>query len=257
MKLTSENYYSPEADRQYFSASQFKSFLRCEAETLAEIRGEYTPKPSEDLLIGGYVDAYFTSATEFERFQDDHPEIFRKDGNLLAKFEHANKMIERVEADPVMMEYLSGEKQVIVTGEIFGMDWKGKIDVLAPDRIVDLKTTKDFTDVYEEGFGRRSWIEYWNIDLQGAIYQELVRQMTGERLPFYIAAVTKEKEPDIALIEIPQNILDTAMSVAGAKIDRLIRVKYGAEPPRRCGKCDYCKRTKRIEKPVLFEIREA
>lgn len=31
MKLTSENYYNNEANRYYFSASQFKAFRKCEA----------------------------------------------------------------------------------------------------------------------------------------------------------------------------------------------------------------------------------
>lgn len=257
MTLTSENYYSPEANREYFSVSQYKAFCRCEAAALAELRGEWAPEQTDALLIGSYVDAYFSGLGEFRRFVTEHPEIQRKDGKLLAKFEHANRMIERVEEDPVLMDYLTGEKQAIVTGELWGTDWKGKIDVLAPDRIVDLKTIRDFNDVYEDGYGRRSWIEYWGYDLQGAIYQELVRQTFGSVLPFYIAAVTKEKEPDIALIEIPQHIMDTARDVAASRIDRLLLVKMGIEQPKRCGKCDYCKRTKRIEGPVVYELREA
>ena len=40
MKLTHENYYSPEANQAYMSVSQFKAFDRCEAAALAELRGE-------------------------------------------------------------------------------------------------------------------------------------------------------------------------------------------------------------------------
>lgn len=255
-KLTSANYYSLKANWEYFSVSQYKAFCKCEAAAVAQIRGEYIPETTEALLVGGYVDAYFSGPKEFEEYPAKHPEIFNKNGKLAAKFLHANRMIERVEEDPVLMQYLTGEKQVIVTGEIFGVPWKGKIDVLDPDRIVDLKTVKDFADIYEEGFGKRPWIEYWGYDLQGAIYQELVRQKTGETLPFYIVAVTKEKEPDIKLIEIPQHVMDTAWNVAADRIDRFVRVKYGAEP-RRCGCCDWCKRTKKITGPEVYEIKEA
>ena len=57
--LTSENYYSPESNQGYMSASQFKSFLDCEARTLAELHGEYHRPSTEALLVGSYVDAYF------------------------------------------------------------------------------------------------------------------------------------------------------------------------------------------------------
>lgn len=50
MELTAENYYSPEANAEYMSVSQFKSFagtdgkLACEAEAMAELRGEWEMK---------------------------------------------------------------------------------------------------------------------------------------------------------------------------------------------------------------------
>ena len=37
--VTSENYYAPETNMAYMGSSQFKSFQRCEAATLAELRG--------------------------------------------------------------------------------------------------------------------------------------------------------------------------------------------------------------------------
>ena len=36
--VTSENYYAPETNMAYMGSSQFKSFQRCEAATLAELR---------------------------------------------------------------------------------------------------------------------------------------------------------------------------------------------------------------------------
>ena len=51
--------------------------------------------------------------------------------------------------------------------------------------------------------GNHFW-KAWGYDIQGAIYQEVVRQNTGILLPFGLAVATKEKpEPDIALIELP------------------------------------------------------
>jgi hypothetical protein len=39
MKITNENYFSIEANKEYLSVSQYKSFLSCEARTLANIKG--------------------------------------------------------------------------------------------------------------------------------------------------------------------------------------------------------------------------
>lgn len=257
MQLTNENYFSPEAMREYWSVSQFKAFLKCETCGLAEVRGEYEREETDALLIGSYVDAYFSGELDQFVALNGDKMISKRGGGLLAKFQHADDLIKRVEADPMMMEYLSGSKQVIMTAELFGVPWKIKMDVYNGERIVDLKAVKDFEDIYEPGYGYRSWIEYWGYDIQGAIYQRVVELNTGKRLPFYIAAVTKEKVPDIDLIQIPQSYLDTAYKIVEAHIDRLDLVKTGIVEPSRCERCDYCKSTKILTAPRLYEIKEA
>lgn len=42
--LTSENYFSAENNMKYMGSSQFKSFMKCEAGTMAELKGEYKKK---------------------------------------------------------------------------------------------------------------------------------------------------------------------------------------------------------------------
>lgn len=258
MKLTKDNYFSKDAMQSYWSVSQFKEFCKCEACGLASAKGEYRRKETDSLLIGSYVDAYFSG--ELEDFKARHfDSMFKKNGELYAKFDHANDIIYRVGQDPLMMWYLEGQKQVIRTVNLFGVDWKIKMDVFAGDRIVDLKCVKDFADIYEDGYGYRSWIEYWGYDIQGAVYQKVEQLSSGraEPLPFYIAAVTKETVPDIKVIQIPQHILDAALKLVEAKIDRLDLVKAGEIQPERCGHCDYCKATKVLTEPEIYEIREA
>lgn len=255
--LNNSNYYSLEASQAFWSVSQFKTYNKCEALGYAESQGRYQREVTDALLVGSYIDAHFSN--EMEEFIENNGHLmFKKNGAILAKFRNAGKMISRIEADPLMMEYLTGEKQTIMSTEIFGVPWKAKFDVYNEQRIVDLKTVKDFQDIYDATKGWTSWIEYWGYDIQGAIYQRIEQKVTGRKdpLPFYIAAVTKEKIPDIKVIQIPQHILDAAYKLVEAKIDRFDLIKTGEVEPIRCEKCDYCKQTKILTEPEIYEIKE-
>lgn len=258
MKLTSSNYFSNEAQRSFWSVSQFKAFDNCEAQGLAEVNGEYEREETDALLVGSYVDAYFSG--ELDEFFGQYADtMFKKNGELLAKYSKANDIIDRIESDELMNSFLKGKLQQIRTGNLFGVDWKIKIDVLHDDKIVDLKIVKDFGSVYKDGFGFRPWVEAWGYDIQGAVYQRIEQISSGreEPLPFYIVAATKEKVPDIDIIQIPQHILDAALKVVDSKIDRFDLIKTGELKPRRCGVCDYCKKTKVLSAPRVYEIEEA
>ena len=264
MTLTNSNYFSPEEQRKYWSASQFKAFSNCEAEGLAQVLGvdrngdPYEHEMTDSLLIGSYVDAYFSG--ELDEFFGKYGDVmYKKNGELLAKYSHANDIIDRIEGDKLMMEYLEGDKQVIKTAKFSGVEWKAKFDVLTDERIVDLKIVKDFDSVYKDGFGRRPWIEAWGYDIQGAIYQKIEQLSSGrdEPLPFYLVAATKERVTDIDVIQIPQHILDAALQIVDAKIDRFDLIKTGEMRPKRCGVCNYCKATKVLTEPVVYEIEEA
>lgn len=256
-KLMTSNYFSTEANKDYWSVSQFKAFDKCEAAGLASARGQYEREETDALLIGSYVDAYFTG--DFAQYQMEHEEqMFTKKGALYAKYEQANKCINAVECQPLMMDFLEGDHQVIRTGNLFGVDWKIKMDVFNGERIVDLKCVRDFEPLYKEGFGRMSWVEYWGYDLQGAVYQKIeqISSQRAEPLPFYIVAVTKEKTPDVAIIRLPQHVLDTVLKIVESKIDRFDLVKSGEIPPVGCGKCEWCKSTKILTEPVIYEATE-
>ena len=143
MILTAENYFSKEANMEYMSASQFKAFNSCEAAALAELNGEYEREITTSLLVGSYVDAHFEKTLDI--FKAKHPEIFTKAGDLKAEYKQAEKIIERIERDELFMQYMSGEKQVIKTGEIDGVKFKIKMDSYHEnDKIVDMKIMKDF-----------------------------------------------------------------------------------------------------------------
>lgn len=249
MNLTNANYFSVRANREYFSVSQWKSFQKCPNMAMAEIRGKYVREETPALLVGSYVDAYFDG--ELEKFKDTHPDLFKRDGTLKSEYIQAEQIIERIKRDRLMMKYLTGgTRQVIMTGIIEGVPVKIKIDTLHPDKIVDGKVMKDFAPIYVQDKGRLQWWEAWNYDVQGSVYQEVVFQNTGKRLPFYLAAATKEKVTDIDILHIEQDHLDFAMSEFKRDIVSYDAVKKGIVKPDRCEHCDWCKKTKKLKEPT-------
>lgn len=248
MILTQRNYFSRKASMEFMSVSQFKAFTRCPACAMAEINGKYKREETTALLVGSYVDAYFSN--ELEDFVQKHPDIFKRDGTLKAEYIQANAIIERIKKDRKMMRYLSGEKQVIMTGVIRGVPVKIKIDSLRPDAIVDQKIVKDFEPIFDaEKNAAVPWFEFWGYDLQGAVYQEVVRQNIGKRLPFILAAATKEKVTDIDLIKMNQEAMNIALDRFERDVETYDAMKKKIIPIERCEKCDYCKQTKKLSEP--------
>lgn len=247
MKLTQRNYFSKKANLEYMSVSQFKAFEKCQHSALAEIEGRYQREKTPALLVGSYVDAYFEGT--IPKFIKENPEVFKKDGTLKAEYLRAEAIIQRILRDKLFTEYLSGKKQVIMTGEICGVPVKIKVDSLHPDKIVDLKIMADFENIYDSEKGSLPFFEAWGYDLQGAVYQEIVRQNTGKTLPFYLAAATKEKVTDIDIIRINQKSLDFAMEKFRADVELYDAMKKGIIPPERCENCAYCKETKVLTAP--------
>lgn len=246
MKLTNKNYYSTKANKQYFSVSQVKDFLKCEAYAMAKIHGDWVEPPTTAMLIGSYVDSYFEGT--LEDFKTNTPEIFKKDGSLKSDFVKAEDIIKRIESDELFMLCMSGRKQVIMTGEVFGAPFKIKMDSYLPDEaIVDLKVVKKLREVFFRAGGKISFIEKWGYDLQLGVYQEVVRQNTGKVLDCVIAAIDKQDMPDIDCILVPNDQLEFQRNELAWKMPRIIDVKTGKVPAVRCGVCDYCRATKKLE----------
>ena len=255
MNLTENNYYGSEASRQYMSVSQFKDFLNCPAMAMAKLRGEYAPEKSRALLLGSFVDEMLTGTEESQAkfLLENRSELFKKNGEPYADVEQAMETIERVKKQPLMMHYLSGEHQTIMTGEIEGVPFKIKMDSYKPGEfIADLKYMSSlrspnlFTPM----------IEYWHYDIQAACYQEIVYQNTGVELPFYFVVATKEKPAHLAVGQISQWNIDKAMETVRKNIRRFQDIKDGKVEPDRCEEygCDYCTNTKIITEAIDTDL---
>lgn len=285
MKLTSRNYYSKAANEAYFSVSQFKAFQKCEASAMAELRGEFTPEYGRALLLGSYVDEMLTGtkASQAKFIAENYAELFQKSSKVvtaLSKLEtvkerkefvtgcdelfHINnkpyadivqaiETIARIKEQPKMMHYLNGKHQVIMTGEIEGVPFKIKMDSFDPNEyIADLKYMASlrspnlFTPM----------VEYWGYDIQAAVYQEIVYQNIGKRLPFIFDVATKENPAHLALGEISQYNMDKALDTVKHNIVRYQKIKSGELQAERCEDygCDYCTCTKIITEPIDTDL---
>lgn len=268
--VTRENYYDPEINMAYMGSTQFKAFTKCEAATLAELRGEWVQPSTQALLVGGYIDAWFSG--ELPVYQAQHPELFKRDGTLKAEYLKAQEVIARMESDELYSMLMSGQKQVVRTGLIAGVPFKVKIDSLldgdtcrkiaerfpkaqaalgfCDGAIVDQKAMRDMAAVWsEEEHCRLPFVEAWGYDLQGAIYQAI----EGSMLPFILAVGTKEDSPDLAALYIADEDLAAKLHEVEDLAPRYQAIKEGRIQPTSCEHCAYCRATKHLDSIINYK----
>lgn len=258
MEVTQDNYYSQEVNKEYMSVHQYLDFVGslgvegCESRAMATLDGLYKEEISDAFVVGSFVDSWFEGT--LDTFKKEHPEIFTQKGELKAQYKRAEKMIARCNQDELFMKFMSGEKQKIFTADLFGCEWKCKLDSYIPHiAIVDLKTTANLHKSWRvQDYGRVCFIEYFGYITQLAVYQKIVEINTGEKLNCYIAAVTKEDEPEIELIGIDQASLDHALNAVQMNMASVLAVKNGDYPPTNCGKCVWCKRNKKLTEAISY-----
>lgn len=240
--LTTENYFE---DTGHLSVSKFKRLMRCENQGLSE-----WGNPTPSMLVGSYVDAHVEGT--LEQFKEEHPEIISTrgatKGQLKTEFKQANEIIDFIDNDENLQNFLSGEKQRIMTGEIKGTPWKIMMDSYDEGvSIVDLKVMRSITNSDGSYY---DFISAWGYDIQLAVYQEIVRQNTGKQLPVYIAVVTKESPINSAIVHIDQHTLDLAMVLVETHTERFYDLMTGKLFPIGCGTCKTCI-SRRNKTPII------
>lgn len=270
IKLTPENYYTPETDREYLSFSVFKNFATCEARALAELNGEWQRQESKALLVGNYVHSYFEGPEAHQKWLEQkmadgrtHAQATMTKGtkntppHLRAEYKMADEMIEALEKQRAFQQfYVPGQKEVIVTGELFGRPWKGKIDSLTLEQnyFFDLKTVDDFTNLFynPETRGKENFAVNRGYCTQMAIYQELLRQTFGKTCFPYMIAVTKQTPPDMELGKFDPDGPSGELMAEGLyqieqRQEHVWAVMEGKVAPKECGHCDYCRAHKVLD----------
>ncbi|RUS42248.1 PD-(D/E)XK nuclease-like domain-containing protein [Cohnella sp. AR92] len=259
MKLTKDNYYSNEANRHYMSVSQFKGFVPaydgCEARAMAELSGTYQ-RPQKDAFDEGHYLHSWNEGT-LDEFKANNPDLYSSrgptSGQLKSNFQHCNKMIEVLERDPLAMKALAGQKEVILTGELFGIPWKVMLDSYQGEKglFADLKALKEMDGKWwnKEAQAYENFLDHYGYTIQMGVYAEIERQATGRSnwLIPHMVIVTKQDPPDHEIIYFDYDAIQSALMIVEKHIDRVKAVKYGQAEPVRCEKCDYCRGTKVIK----------
>jgi hypothetical protein len=166
-------------------------------------------------------------------------------------------MIKTLDDDSYFKGLYQGDKEVIVTGYIDGVAWKGRIDCLNLKRgyFIDLKTTRDIHKRFWNNQDRewQSFVAEYNYQLQMYVYRELIKQTFGVETTPYIVAVSKEKVPDKLGISIPDYRMLEAEDQIYKNQDHIEQVKNGLVEPTRCERCDYCKSTAKLRNIVSMD----
>ncbi len=255
MKLNKDNYFSAEANWQYMSVSQYKDFLKCEAAALAKLKGEYEPFKPDAFLAGSYVHAWNEGV--LEEFKQDNPALYKKDGTLYKKYANLDDLIRILETDKLAMMALEGEKEIVMSTELFGTPWKIMIDSYNPSkgRFADLKTVKCLDDKFWNGTNYENFIEYYGYTTQIAVYSEIERLVTGRDnyLEGLIVVVTKEDVPDKVVIGFDTDMIEFELAMVEANLPRILEVKSGKIEPKSCGKCEYCKSKKKLTEIIHYK----
>lgn len=265
--LTKENYHSLEANKNYMSVSQFKEFDiehgGCPARAIAKLKGEWEDEEKTALLVGSYVHAWNEGKEAFKKFcEENHDSIYKKRGGMYAPFEQADEMIYKLKNDELVTKVREGQKEVILTFEMFGVPWKIMIDIYNPTMksFTDLKTCRSIRERFWNEIARQkqSFIELYDYFLQMAVYAEGER-INRKGLDYFsphIIAVSKEKPPDIAVIHMGTDFIEDKLLEVEMKLPYILAMKNGEIEPLRCGTCAYCRKTKKLKDTGIIHYSE-
>lgn len=267
-QLKADNYYSREADIYFMSCSQYQGFLKCEAAAVAKLRGLWQPKETPDALFKGqYFHSYFEGPEAFEKFCEENSDKIYKTKTTkahgveivgkYAPFERMDEMIRVVQADPLIAKLLAwpGENELPMVGNVGGIPWRMKMDKYCASsrRIIDYKTSANLRELYYNPVTkeRQTFVEEYGYMMRAAVYGEIERQtrQKAEFPSFIIIGVSKQDPPDkeVILLDDPTR-WEYELEEIARRIPHIQRLKEGAENPRRCGQCEYCRATKQIRR---------
>jgi len=272
--LNADNYYDVQASREYMTCSQYSAFLECPTAAYHRfILGDVKKEDYKAFVDGNFAHSHFESKESHHAFIDSHPEIISSRGKTAGKMkvEYQNwyNSFKDAEKDESWMKYMRGQKEAIFTGELCGMQWAVKADVINDEEgfCSDFKFMKELDGEYWMGFDfdtdgnilppgtKESFAYHKNILVpfyekyiywrRFAVYRHILHKATGKAYEMYMPCLSKE---------IPANRAVYAFNNAGRflielqEIQRnlpLIKEQRNGNDLTRCEKCTYCRASKK------------
>ena len=169
------NYYG-EVGRKYLSYSNIitllkdpQSFGKPKEQTLAMLQGSYL----HTAILEPHKVRNFTVLDLSSRNSKAYKEALLVEGEerllLKKEMDELDILVNAIIGNKDWCEMLSADENLFEQpgiGEIMGMTWKGKCDVLCPDKLIDIKTSGDID--------RFEWsAKNFNYDCQCVIYEHL------------------------------------------------------------------------------------
>jgi len=183
-KLKEDSFYYGEYGQQWLSNSDIYTLLN------DPLQFRVPKEQTKAMLEGRY---FHTAILEPEKIQNfkvaevnsrntkKYKELVEEHGQMLLlkkEKDDIDKAILTIKSNMDMAEEIyhpSNKFEVPAVGNIMGLDWKGKADIICEDKIIDLKTTSDINKF-------RSSAYRYNYDSQAFIYQKLF----GKPVHFYV-----------------------------------------------------------------------
>ena len=172
-KLQDDNHYYGAYGRKYLSNSNIgvllnnpADFGKPQEEVLPMIQGRYfhvsmlEPHKKDDFEI---VDASSRNTKIYKEQSEGRLLLLRKEAEALDRAVQAMKDNESLSSE-IFSE--NARYEVPIIGEFFGVDFKGKADIITDDKIIDIKTST--------GIGKfRSKAYAYNYDSQAFLYSSM------------------------------------------------------------------------------------
>ncbi|MFT8878887.1 MAG: PD-(D/E)XK nuclease-like domain-containing protein [Oenococcus sp.] len=245
-RLTDKNYYDAEHEYYFGSASGLSLYRRNPRECWDYYMNGWRPQEEDQtaLLLGNYLHSHFESQQAHGKWVAAHPEIISSKGStkgqLKSQFLIGDKMIDAIERQNNIKKFIdkADQKEMILTGQIAGMDFKGKLDAVNLDKhyFIDYKTNRDPSQdikIYDspDHYEYTNFVKAYGYYTQMALYREMLKQAYGVDFMCYIVAVSKTKVPKVGLLYLESEELDTAYQQALENIPHYQKVLTGEEKP--------------------------
>jgi hypothetical protein len=264
MELTSDNYFSPEAD-SLMSNSQWKHWLECPSRAHAMfVTHTFRQKTNKAMALGAMVDCLLLDPADEPRVLREHDEHFfgkaKKDGtrNELEALTSGREIAAFVKDQDWFMAIIDdAEKQVALQFDLGGIRWRVRLDMLirSERQIWELKTTANlWKEEWVPLLGMRgTFVARWNYARQLGIQREACRQnYEGDWMPGIAGIGIDSDTPDLALMPWQQDgdgdylyQLDDQIRIIKLAAP-MIQSYREADPAdlTRCEQCEHCRQTR-------------